>query len=292
MLHATPHSGQELEQIIHRVERLRPLPTSATRILRALEDARTTAQDIAELLGLDQALTAYILQMANSASLGYGVPCSSLVDAVVRLGFKRVGGLVMTTVAAGPLSRRLSGYRIGDGELWNHSVSTATLAQYIARAVHYQETEEAYIAGLLHDIGKLLLDQYVFADYQHMAALMRQKQMRLWQVEQQMLGIDHSMVGALMATKWGFPSGLVEAIRHHHVPSLASGNARLSAVVHIADTASPRYTSGLVEQGEKLIHPSVLKILSVEQPALERILAKMIEYMKFGNPSGTKDGNA
>ncbi len=286
-----PRVSRELKEIIQGVERLRPLPNSATRILRALEDPHTTAFDIAELLSLDQALAAYILQIANAASLGYASACSSLSDAVMRLGFKRVGSLVMSTVASGPLSRRLNGYRLGDGELWNHSVSTASIAQYIARAIAYAEPEEAYLAGLLHDIGKLLLDQYVSADYQQIVLVMRQKKVHLWQVEEALFGIDHSAVGGLMAKKWNFPSKLIAAIGYHHAPDVAQGSQTLPAIVNLASASAPVYSPMLVENafpgsGQKAIHPSTLQILQFEPKTLEQMLKRMGEYMKFGGMSG------
>jgi putative nucleotidyltransferase with HDIG domain len=292
---SSPHSEPpqldgKIKGIIQGIERLRPLPGSATRIIRALEDPHITVFDLAGMLSLDQALAAYILQTANSASLGYTSPCSSLKDAVMRLGFKRVGSLVMNTVAAGPLSRRLYGYRLGDGELWNHSVSTATIAQYIARVVSYPEPEEAYLAGLLHDIGKLLLDQYISADYQQIVLIMHQKKVHLWQVEEDLFGIDHSAVGGLMAKKWNFPNNLIAAIGYHHAPSIAKESQTLPAIVNLASASAPVYSSAFpgnsfAADEQKTIHQSTLQILHFDQKTLEQMLKRMGEYMKFGGLS-------
>src|SRR5512147_867660 len=146
-----PHP--RVDDILKGISRLRPLPGSATRILKALDDPNVTPSVISELVALDQALTAYLLRVANSVAMGYRTDCSSVKDAVMRLGFKQVRSLVLSTVASGPLASRLNGYRLGDRELWYHSLSAASGAHWLASALRYPDPEEAYVAGLLHDIG-------------------------------------------------------------------------------------------------------------------------------------------
>ncbi|HEX2980900.1 MAG TPA: HDOD domain-containing protein, partial [Anaerolineaceae bacterium] len=141
---------QKIDQILLSVDRLRPMPSSVTRVLRAIEDPQSTSQIIAEFIGLDQALSAAVLQVANSAALGYSGNCTSLPDAVMRLGFKRLKTLIYGIGASGPLMRRLSGYRLGAGELWQHSIATAVGSQWLARSLRYPNPEEAYVGGLLH----------------------------------------------------------------------------------------------------------------------------------------------
>ena len=195
----------KVDQIIAQVEKMRPMPVNVTRILTAMDEANNTAGVISDLIGLDQALAASVLQMANSAGMGYNAVCTSLTDAVMRLGIKRVKILVLGAASSGPFTRRLNGYRLGAGELWNHSVTTAMTAQWVSRYVQYPDPEEAYVAGLLHDMGKLILDQYMMVDYFRLLELMRQYKLAMWQVEEKLLGIDHPTIGSLMAKKWNFP---------------------------------------------------------------------------------------
>lgn len=270
-----PPLASKLRQIVENVKWLRPLPMSTNNVIKALDDPRTTAGVIAELIGLDQALTAQALQAANSAFFGFSTNCSSLNDAVMRLGFKRVRTLVLCSVASGPLNRRLMGYRLGAGELWQHGIAAATYAEKIARSVRYPEPEEAYVAGLMHDIGKLLLDQYVMEDYQKIVVTMQERKMRLWQVEEALFGVDHAEVGGMMATKWNFPSSLVSAIRHHHTPSLAWDNKKLAAIINVANAFTPADKNSLTGLDGRLITPDALDILQLNDESLNRMWSKI-----------------
>jgi putative nucleotidyltransferase with HDIG domain len=247
------------------------MPTSVTRILNALDEPNNTAGMISDLIGLDQALAASVLQMANSAGMGFNTVCSNITDAVMRLGFKRVKTLVLGAASSGPLTRRLNGYRLGAGELWNHSVATAVTAQWIAQFLHYPDVEEAYVGGLLHDMGKLILDQYMMVDYMRIVELMQNYNLALWQVEEKLLGIDHSMVGSLMAQKWNFPVVLVDAIRYHHAPSLARSKQQLGAIINIANALSKDERTLQLDPNGAVIHPEAMTILKVDQEQVNRM---------------------
>jgi putative nucleotidyltransferase with HDIG domain len=233
---------------------------------------------ISELIGLDQALAASVLQMANSASLGFNFVCSSISDAVMRLGIKRIKVLVLGAASSGPLTRRLNGYRLGAGDLWNHSVATAVTAQWISRYLRYPDPEEAYVAGLLHDMGKLILDQYMNVDYMRILETMQTHQLSLWQVEQKLLGIDHSMVGSLMAQKWNFPPQLINAIRYHHAPSLASTKPELGAIINLGNFFSKSEKEFKLDPHGQIMHPEARNILSLDEMQVTRMRDMIIEY--------------
>lgn len=268
----------KVDQILSSVDKMRPMPTSVTRILNSLEDPNSTAGMISELIGLDQALAASVLQMANSATLGFNFVCSSISDAVMRLGIKRVKVLVLGAVSSGPLTRRLNGYRLGAGDLWNHSVATAVTAQWISRYLRYPDTEEAYVTGLLHDMGKLILDQYMNVDYMRILDIMRTHNLALWQVEEKLLGIEHSMVGSLMAQKWNFPPQLINAIRYHHAPSLANTKPELGAIINLANALSKSEKDAQRDPHGQVLHPEALNILGLDQVQVGRMHQLLMEF--------------
>jgi putative nucleotidyltransferase with HDIG domain len=270
---APPPSNSRLESILRDVERVRPLPSSVARVVQALDDPKVGAEYVAHLLRLDQALAADVLRLSNSAAIGGIGRTASVQEAVVRLGFVRVKSLVLGAATATLLTRRLSGYGMTGQELWNHAVVTASLARYVAGAVCYSDYEEAYVAGLLHDIGKLVLDQYVKSGYLVLTDVMQAKRLALWQAEELIFGMDHGAVGGLLAAKWQFPLALAEAIRCHHWPSLARTRPELAAIVNIADALPPRPPSLLATATEP--HPEALRLVHLDAVDLERLRAEM-----------------
>ncbi len=270
----------KVDMIIRTVDNLRPMPTSITRALRAIEDSSATSSEISEIIGLDQALSASILQSANSVAMGFSTDCSKLSEAVMRLGFKRLKGLILGIAAVGPFNQSLKGYRFGAGELWNHSIATAVSAEWIARELRYPDPEEAYTAGLLHDMGKLFLDQYVFSDYTRIVDLMLKYKLTLYQAEEQLLGIDHAKVGGLIAEKWNFPLVLVEAIRHHHTPSSTQiAKNKLPAIINIANSYFENTGNQNALFFERSIHPDTYQLLNINQDQIDRMHSQLTNYM-------------
>ncbi|EKD88200.1 MAG: metal dependent phosphohydrolase [uncultured bacterium] len=272
-------SPSNVDTIIRTVENLRPMPTSITRALRAIEDSNATSVEISEIIGLDQALSASILQSANSVAMGFSTDCSKLSEAVMRLGFKRLKGLILGIAAVGPFNQSLKGYRFGAGELWNHSIATAVSAEWIARELRYPDPEEAYTAGLLHDMGKLFLDQFVFSDYTRIVDLMLKYKLTLYMAEEQLLGIDHAKVGGLIAEKWNFPVVLVDAIRYHHTPSFARSNQRLPSIVNIANSFFENTGNQNALFFERSIHPETFQILNISQERIDQMHVQLTNYM-------------
>ncbi len=262
---------KRVDTILGSIDQLRPMPSNVTRLLRELEDPGITAGQISDQIGLDQALAALIMQMSNSALLGYGRTCTSINDAVVRLGFKRIKSIVMASAASDSMKRSLRGYRLGAGQLWEHSLAVAVAAEWVAQAVHYPQPEEAYVTGLLHDMGKLMLDQYVLSDYTKIVDYMHRYRLSLWQVEEKLIGIDHAKVGGLMAEKWHFPQSLLYGIQYHHEPSLARKNAKLAAVVNMANAFASQTNDKLPDIHSKSIHPASLTLLNVSSEKIETL---------------------
>jgi putative nucleotidyltransferase with HDIG domain len=271
-----PTSAERLARIVRDVEQLPPMPASLVRIMRALDNPKTSASQIADLLSLDQALTANVLRVANSALMGYGPPCASVQDAVVRVGFQRVRSIVMAGAVIDQLNQQLTGYRLAAEELSHHAVVAASTARYFAGAVRFPYGEEAYIAGLLHDIGKVVLDRHMREAYQNVVTLMSENELQMWQAEEQIFGIDHGAVGGLMASNWQFPPSLANAIKFHHWPSFAAPvHQPLAAIVNLANALAPRPTTGKAAFNTTSVHPEALRILNLDEPQLERLKANM-----------------
>lgn len=257
------------------------MPANVSRILNEVEKRDISIDGLVGLIGLDQALTALVLQMSNSVSLGYSRTCTTLNEAIMLIGLGRLKTILLTSSATGMMKRSLSGYRQGAGELWHHSLVVGVASEWLAQALRYPNPEEAYVSGLLHDIGKLLLDQVVLNDYNTIVDSVQKYKIPLWQVEEKLIGIDHAKVGGLIAEHWNFPIVLVDAIRCHHAPSFARTNQQLPAIVNLANSFSQDYqfTESALLSFE--IHPESLNILKIDAAEVENLKSKMKNSGKF-----------
>ncbi|MBI9047890.1 MAG: HDOD domain-containing protein [Anaerolineaceae bacterium] len=257
---------------------LKPLPTSVTRVLNAVDNQMSNAGFIGELLGLDHVLAARVLQAANSAYLGYGPSCSSLTDAVVRLGFRRVKTMVLGVVTSSSLETALKGYQYSSTDLWNHSIAVATAAQWIARAISYENPEEAYVAGLIHDIGKTALNHIIVVIREKFYTVKEERDLPFYRVERLFFGLDHAYVGGMMAKKWNFPERLLLGIKHHHTPNESTDDGYLASIVNIANACNPYNNSKVNNYGTDNIHSSSFDILGLSK---ESVFEKIVELFSY-----------
>jgi putative nucleotidyltransferase with HDIG domain len=269
-----------VSRVLDNINNLKPMPASVTRILQIIEDPQVEIPQIADLIGKDQVLAALVLQMANSVLMGYSRNCVSLSVGVMRIGLTRLRSLMLVSTSYQSMNRALRGYRLGAGELWQHAENTAFACEVVSRFLHYQNVEEAYLAGLIHDIGKLILDQMMLADYARINDFITQYQMPIWEIEKKLIGIDHAQVGSLMGEKWNFPGSLVESIRFHHHPA-AAANPILPAIVNLANSITSQRAGperGLLNNE---IDPETQKILGIEAAGVEKI-EQMITFPARG----------
>jgi putative nucleotidyltransferase with HDIG domain len=277
--------SHSIEQIIHSIDGLRPMPGNVTRLLKEIDNPNVSISNLAGLVSLDQALTAQVLQASNSASLGYAGTCSTLYDAIMHIGLGRLKSTIFTSNVADMMKRHLTGYKLGDGELWHHSLVTAVASEWLAQTLRYSNSEEAYIAGLLHDIGKLFLDQFVLREYSKIVEYMEHHDLQLWQMEEKLIGIDHARVGGLMAEHWNFPVPLVDAIRFHHMPSFARINQRLPALVNLANYFAGDFQASGAGLFSFQMHPETLNILKIDTLQVEQLREKLGASGLFPEPS-------
>jgi putative nucleotidyltransferase with HDIG domain len=225
---------QTLDDFINQVKSLPPAPQVLTRLLVVLNEDDAPASSVVDLVALDPALTAKILQRCNSAASGLENPVVDLHEAVTRLGVNAIYRMVALVVGEGMLSKEQKGYGIGNGGLWEHALTTAVSARVIARRTGESENL-AFTAGLMHDIGKLVLS--IFLEDSQAVILQSTGVSRhsFVETEQSLLGVHHAEIGGRLLTRWNFPQNIIMAVTHHHNPSAAKPHEHLASVVHLAD---------------------------------------------------------
>jgi putative nucleotidyltransferase with HDIG domain len=225
----------QAESVVQKVKDLAALPQVVHQIIQLTNNPNASAKDLERLISIDQGMSTRVLNTVNSAYYGFSRKIASIKDAVVLLGFKAVRNLAMTVSVFDLFVGKTDRQNLRRGKWWRHSIDTALCARLIASQVAGVSPDEAYTAGLLHDIGKPLLDRHGGAPYEQVEDLLAQGMPELL-AEQQVYGCDHAEVGYAVSLHWGFPEKLVEAIGCHHMES-ADGlsDAPLTAVVVLAN---------------------------------------------------------
>lgn len=224
-----------LEAIVEAVNDMPALPHIVLKVMELTEDPNATAQDINAALNQDQGMTAKVLRLANSAFYGFPRRIATVTDATLFLGFKTVRSIVMAASVSDILSKEMAGYALAPGELWRHSQCVAMASRHIAKKNKSAMVDLAYTAGLLHDIGKVILNDTVKESYHEVVEISAIQNIPFMDAENEVLGFNHAMIGSKIAEKWNLPAELVEAIAYHHNPEKAQVNKSITAMVHVAD---------------------------------------------------------
>ena len=213
------------------------MPNVAQQILRLISDPDTTAEILQKKISSDQALTTRILKVANSPF--YGVPRSvrTLSTAIMILGYKMIRNLVLTTMTKS-INRKLG---LIEMMMWEHSIGVSVASFLIAKEVRFPDPEEAFLAGLLHDIGKQVLNNCETEKYMHVIERTYNEGISYYFAEKEIFGFTHTEIGALVIKKWKLSEELENAIRYHHdgfqdiFKSNPVNMGKLSVIVNLAD---------------------------------------------------------
>jgi putative nucleotidyltransferase with HDIG domain len=230
-----PVSNRKLYNITLKVEAFPGMPATAAKLLPLLDNPDSTTSEVENILKYDPGLTANILKLTNSAYFGIPTKVSSIKQAIILLGWKRLVQVV-TTICMSPLMKKaIPGYDLRSGELWRHSIAVSVAAELLVKALKISDADEVFTAALLHDIGKLILGSFVKNDLEQIQAMVT-KGISFDVAESMVLGTNHAEVGGQILQKWSFPAELVNAVRWHHDPESCENTCVLSDVVHVADT--------------------------------------------------------
>jgi putative nucleotidyltransferase with HDIG domain len=225
-------SALTLDQVVNSVQDLPSLPAVVMELLSSIEQDDVDISVLAKKVSHDQALTAKTLRLANSSSSGLQVKVTTIQQAITFLGFQTTRNLITAAAVTGCFpSGRCPGFN--DKGFWRHSIAVAACARALARRMRFNQ-DYAFTAGLLHDIGRLVL---VTADPQAYAAVLEwhQRNDGGWQdAERAVLGVDHVEAGVALAEHWNFSDTMRQAIAFHHAPD-TPGAGFLAAIVHVAD---------------------------------------------------------
>jgi len=269
-------------KIYSKIDEIPTLPVVIPKLLTLMESDKTDAADIADAISRDPALSSKILKVANSAYYGFSKGISSLEKAVPLLGFNMVQSLALSIGVLRSLPAGKKSTHFSQQDLWIHSLAVATVMKELGKRYGKgNDREYLFIIGLLHDIGKIVLDQY-FGELFHRAIeeFHNLGNIELHQAETREIGVDHGEVGAMLLTRWKFPDKISNAIAVHHGSEIPEGtNAEDVAMLRIADVLAHELS---LEEEENPMPPEIrdadLKILEMNENQLEDIRAYLLDH--------------
>jgi putative nucleotidyltransferase with HDIG domain len=268
---------EKVRRIMTQVKSFPGMPATAARLMPLLQNPDSSAGKIEDVLKYDPGLTANILKLTNSAYFGLPSRVSSVRQAIMLLGWKRLLQLVMTMCMSALMKKPVPGYDLPRGELWRHSVAVSVAADLLVRSLRISNADEVFTAALLHDIGKLVLGDYVQEDLEKIEGMVA-KGISFEVAEYIVLGTNHATIGARILQNWSLPQELVNAVSWHHDPDTCDKYCLLSDVVHVANIVGRRVGFGKGRDGQAL-EPSleVAERLGVNQSHIDALADQTLQ---------------
>jgi len=249
------------QELIANLGDLPPLPQVASQVLRVSADPDANAEDLRKVISMDQALTSQILKISNSAMFGMVREVTTLTQAIMTLGFSTIKSVVIASSAKNLYHRGAVGLQ--ERLIWEHALVSAIASRAFAKSLRFPRMEEAFIGGLLHDIGKSVMGVKFPERYGSLLRTVYNEQGVCLDLELDTFGFDHAMVGEALVNKWNLAPSLQAAVRFHHDPIHAPEDYQeLSAIVALANhlaleekvgIGSPQHLEGASMQAMEIL---------------------------------------
>lgn len=261
-----------VKKTLSKVSGMATLPAVTTRIIAIVEDPKSKPSDLHEVIRTDPALATKVLKVVNSAFYGLPSQVSSIERAIVLLGLAAVQNIAV----ASSITKMFRGGKISEqfdaDDLWKHCIGVAVAARCLVRSVgETQRSEEAFLAGLIHDLGILIELQAFGESFGAVIGPAMAKEDTFLNCERRALGVDHQLLGSALAAKWNFPPQLVACIAYHHASSEApTETQRLVSLIETADIFSCQQRFGLAITPASLeLTPALLERAGLKQEHIE-----------------------
>lgn len=284
MVSPDPRSPSPLtrERLLRQADALEPLPATATRLVGLLSQTEWMIRDVEEVVRLDLGLTARVLRFANSAWTAHLPSVTTIRDALMRIG---VGTTLSLAIAEGVrprLLKPLPAFDLQPGRLWQHAVACALATEIVTRRSTRPIPPEAVTASLLHDVGKVVLDEAMDdATLTALRAAWTTGVLSRIDAERHVLGMDHGELGGYVARHWGLPERVAAAITHHHAP--AAAQSTICDIVHLSNGIAKLAGFGpLIAEIDGPIEGDVLARLSFSPADLHTFCTELTDRMRTG----------
>jgi putative nucleotidyltransferase with HDIG domain len=275
-----PARNEIPDKIMMKVSSFPSMPRAGIKLRAILAEKDVSMDEIEGILRHDPGLATNVLRIANSAYFGLPTKVKTLKHAVILLGIKRFSQIAVSACMSKTMDKAVEGYGLSPGELWLHSIAVSNTAEALAKYIKYAETNDVFTPALLHDMGKLILGEFVKEELQKIQSIVANG-VPLDIAENMVLGTDHAEIGALILGKWSFPSDLVTAVRWHHNPESIKNSNLQAEIVYLANLLCQSNGDSDSADGQ-FITPSsvVLDRLGIKLDQYEVFAAKAHNWMK------------
>jgi putative nucleotidyltransferase with HDIG domain len=263
------------------------MPTIAARVMQIVNDPHSSAEDVAKFISRDVALTSKVLRLANSAFYGIPRTISSVNSAIVILGFNTIRSLVLSASVLKVFPSKPGLAAFDRKAFWKHSFMVGIASRMVAQLYRRKklvDMETAFSAGLLHDIGKVILEQYSNEDYLPVLKAARERGIPLVQAEKEMLGLTHADVSGMLVDKWQMPNELRGPIANHHAPGADKASQEMAGIIHYANHLCHLKGSGCMQ--DEVYAPFVAEteaLLALDRTQ-EELLADLESHIQEAEP--------
>jgi len=273
-------------KILKEIKEIPTIPDVVVKVMQLTRDPNASAKQLTMAIANDPGLTGNLLRLCNSAY--YGIPrvVSSLNQAVMYLGFHTVRNLVLTCSVSRFFNPQKRIYGYVKGGLWYHSVASAMASEQVCKLTHNNLRDSAFTAGLLHDIGQLIMGTSIKDTAETIVDLMKNGGLTELDAEEEAVGFSHVELGAVLADQWNFPVELIQAIRYHHHPDQAPNASFLPAIVHVANAIVLDLGYGVeIEEMKHPAKPEALQKIGLQPDQLDELKTRVAELVTQNAPN-------
>ena len=260
-----------IDAILSRDPQLTSLPDIVYKLNDMVINPRTTADDFANVIIQDTALTARLLKIVNSPFYNFPNQVSTITMAITIIGVRALRDLVLTTAVVQKYNK-VPADLINPESFWRHSICTGLAAKAIGIRIKVLNSEQMFVMGILHDIGRLIMALVVPDEIRKIMQRVETSQESIEEAEFIVLGFDHTALGSELAERWGMPECLYGPVRHHHAPMRAQSHMQEAAVLHVANEVAYAIEQGTCYKPRQNFDQTVLELLKLGKEDFEQLI--------------------
>jgi HD-like signal output (HDOD) protein len=278
---AQPARGTALKRVILRkMEDLPPMPQIVFKAREIMADPNTGINTLVKLFEMDQSIVTKVLRLGNSAYYGVSGKVATVQHAAVLLGLKILSEVITMAGISKIMGRDLKGYALDTGDLWRHSLAVGFGAQFLADRVKPSLSNDAFVAGLIHDAGKIVLDEYIFERKDEIETFLADGEHTFFNAERNLLGLDHAEIAGYICKKWIIPESITKAIRWHHHPFHSDAN-EMALFLHVSDYFAKMSGMGTgINDLTYQMEENAFESMGFQEEELDSLLVDVIESVE------------